>query len=292
VRGVGEARAAVSIVNALPLGVGAAVGIAWTARATARLHPRPSRSVPAWIAPAASATPVVRAAARSAYARFGDGRPLELTLNVRSSIPVARGLKSSSAVASAVALATARALGTEPTAVETARIAAEAGRRSGVSATGAFDDALAGLVPGGVVTDNRADTELRRFAVEPGLRVALWIPARTHPPSPSVRGRFRRHGRLAHEAADAALAGDWRRAMAANTALVERAMGYRYAPLHAAVEAAGAVAAGVSGLGPTFVALAPTERMRAVLGALPSRAGRRRAVPLALGPLARRGRTP
>ncbi len=285
-RGVGEARAAISVVNALPLGIGAAVGIAWSAHATAYAPSRTSRALPAEVRPASSSTPVVRAAARAAVARFADGRRPELRLRIRSSIPVARGLKSSSAVATSVALATGRALGQEPSAEEAARIAAIAGRRAGVSATGAFDDALAGLVPEVVVTDNRRDVELRRFPLDAGLRVALWIPGRPHPRSPSVRRRFRREARLARRAVDAALAGDWKSAMAANSVLVERAMGYRYDRVRASVAAAGALASGVSGLGPTFAAVVPAERLSRVLRALPPRTGRRRALALPQEPLA------
>ncbi len=288
-RSVGRARAAISVVNALPLGIGAAVGVDWSAQATASVRRRPARAGPISTAPTSSATPIVHAAARLAVARFGHGGRPDLALTVRSTIPVARGLKSSSAVASSVALAVGRALGQDPSAVEAARVAAQAGRRAKVSATGAFDDALAGLVTGGVVTDNRHDVELRRFRLERGLCVALWIPGRPHPPSPSVRRRFRRQSGLARTAVDAALAGDWRRAMDVNSALVERAMGYRYERLRASVAAAGALASGVSGLGPTLAAVVPAERLPAVLRALPARTGRRRGLALAAGNLAPRG---
>lgn len=278
-RGLGTARAAISIVNALPLGVGAAIGIEWPARVTARIERTEAGSRPCAIEPPSSSTPIVRAAARTALGRFGPGTPGRLRLVVRSTIPVARGLKSSSAVSSAVAFATARACGAEPSPEEVAGVAAEVGRATGVSATGAFDDALAGLVAGGVVTDNRRDTALRRFSVGSDLAVALWVPDRRHPRSPAVRARFRHEPGLARRAADAALAGDWVSAMEANSTLVERVMGYRYDRLHAAALEAGATVAGVSGLGPTFAALAPLSRLRAVRNAFP-REGQRKSVRL------------
>ena len=125
-RGVGRARAAVSVVNALPLGIGAAVGVDWNAQATASVRRRPARAGPLSTAPTSSATPIVHAAARLAVARFGNGGRPDLALTVRSTIPVARGLKSSSAVATSVALAVGRALGQDPSAVEAARVAAQA----------------------------------------------------------------------------------------------------------------------------------------------------------------------
>jgi len=287
VPGLGSARAAISVVNALPLGIGSAVGIDWPARTRAYLAPTSRGGGPdrTSVEPAASATPIVRAAARLAGARYGGSGNEHLHLVVRSTIPVARGLKSSSAIGSSVVLATARALGSEPGPEEVARLSAEAGRAAAVSATGAFDDALAGLVPGGVVTDNRTRRALRRLDVPVELVAALWVPHRRHPRSPLVRERFRREPALARRAADAALAGDWARAMELNTGLVERAMGYRYGQIHERVRAAGAIASGVSGLGPAFVALAPRERIPAVVRALPG-TGRRRSVALFLGPRA------
>jgi len=275
VRGVGSARAAISIVNALPLGVGAAVGIEWPARTTAYLDGDRPTIARASVRPRSSSTRLVQAAARASLDRFAASHGGRLRLVVRSSIPVARGLKSSSAVSASVALATARAAGAEPSPAEVARIAAEVGRATGTSATGAFDDALAGLVQGGVVTDNARDAELGRFEVDRRLAVVLWVPGRPHPRSPTARRRFTREPALARRAVDAALSGNWIEAMAANSSLVERAMGYRYAVLHEAVARAGAVASGVSGLGPTFAAVAPIDRLRRVLRALP-RSGRRR----------------
>lgn len=278
-RGVGTARAAVSVVNALPLGIGAAIGIDWPAHATANLGPPGPRPRSPAVEPAEARTELVRASARAALERFGGGPSRPLRLRIRSTIPVGRGLKSSSAVSTSVALAVARAAGTEPTAAEVARLAATVGRATGVSATGAYDDALAGLLAGGVVTDNRKDAEIRRFRVDPRLGVALWIPELSHPPSPQLRRRFRRETATARKAVDAALAGDWPRAMELNSSLVERAMGYRYAALHETARRAGAVASGVSGLGPAFAVLAPSDRLAAVVRGLP-REGRRRSVRL------------
>lgn len=276
-RGVAEARAAISVVNALPLGIGAAVGIAWPARAIVRTGS--VRGDGLSVRPRRARTALVSSAAATAWGRYGRGRPAGLDVTVRSTIPVSRGLKSSSAVGSAVVLAAARACGREPSAPEIGRLCAEVGRAVGVSATGAFDDALAGLVPYGVVTDNRRDVTIGRLRFEPDLGVALWIPGARHPPAPRLRQRFRRDARLARTAVDEALAGHWPAAMAANSTLVERAMGLHYARLHATAHREGAVASGVTGLGPTFAAVAPIGRLARILRAFP-RAGRRRAVRL------------
>ncbi len=270
---VGEARAAISVVNALPLGIGSAIGVEWIVRATVTLEEGEGRGVHLSVDPPGSETPLVQGALRSALRRFAPARHPAVTLQLESTVPQGRGLKSSSAVSSAVVLAAARAVGREPDVEEVARLAAEIGRSTGTSATGAFDDALAGLVPGGVVTDNRYDTVLRRFNLDPGLRVALWIPEGEHPRSPEVRRRFARDPARARRAVDAALAGDWARAMILNSELVEHAMGYPYGPLRDALLRAGARAAGVTGLGPAIAAVAPAEAIDRVLSALPTDRG-------------------
>jgi shikimate kinase len=275
VRGVGSACAAISVVNALPLGIGAAVGIEWPATATVR--PTGVLGGADTVRPSRARTALVRAALASARHSFGGTSGTALSVSLRSTIPPARGLKSSSAVASAVALATARSFRREPPASAIARVSAQVGRAVGVSATGAFDDALAGLVPGVVVTDNRADASLRRFPIDPGCGVALWIPARHHPASPEVLRRFRREQALAQRAVDLALDRDWAGAMGANSELVEHALGYSYGRLRAALVGAGALAAGVSGLGPTVAVVAPVGRLARMLRLLP-RQGRRRVV--------------
>ena len=151
------------------------------------------------------------------------------------------------------------------------------------SATGAFDDGLAGLLGGGVVTDNRRDELVRRFELPGDCAVALWIPDRTHPPSSRLVGRFRRDRSLARRAVDAALDGDWCAAMRANSALVERAMGYRYAAVHDALRNAGATVSGVSGLGPAVAAVVPHGRVGRVVRAFPTGRGPRRSIAVFAG---------
>ena len=80
-----------------------------------------------------------------------------MEIEIVSDIPVAMGLKSSSAVSSAGLLAVARASGATRPPLEIAKLSAQVSRETGVSATGAFDDALAGLASGVVVTNNYTD---------------------------------------------------------------------------------------------------------------------------------------
>ncbi|MGP8072242.1 MAG: shikimate kinase [Thermoplasmata archaeon] len=266
-RGVGRSSAAISIVNAIPTGIGCAHGVRLYAAAVLELEPRDTTQVN--VEPAASQTPVVLRSLETAFSRLHPGGGFLAHLQLDSEIPVAKGLKSSSAVATATIRAAADALRSPLGPLEVARMAAQVGREVGVSATGAFDDALAGLVPGFVVTDNRTGELLRRSAADPDWTAVVHVPAGTHPASPSVAERFRRRAAEAEGAARSARDGSWSDAMEQNTILVERVMGYDYRDIRERLRNLGAVASGVSGLGPALVSLVPQARAPAVLDSLP-----------------------
>ncbi len=290
--GVGRATAAVTIVNALPTGIGCALGIGLEAEVTVDLELRPIGSETELTADPAHASPVVTTAFRLAVAEFLGGRPILGRLVVRSAVPVARGLKSSSAVAGATARAVAAAAGARAAPEEIARLSAVAGRTAGVSATGAFDDALAGVRPGFVVTDNGADQLLRSGPAEPGWEAALLVPEARHRPSPEWAATFARERSRGQEAAELAQAGKWWAAMESNTRLVESVMGYAYESLRTELRAAGALAAGVSGLGPALAAIQPATRTEEVVRVLRRHEGEVLTVPVSGSPIAARGAGP
>lgn len=274
-RGVGEATAAITIVNALPTGIGAAVGIELRAHVEVDLRRTAgSPTSPVEIRPPAAATPLVRSALEFAVERYAAHGFAPVDLTVRSDIPPGAGLKSSSAVSSAIVLAVANATGRTLTPTTVAAASAEIGRATGVSATGAFDDALAGLVAGAVMTDNRADRLLRAFPLPIGLAVALWVPGGTHPPAPETRRRFPTDTPETRAIAQAADAGRLWEAMELNSDLVDAAMGYTYRPTRERLRTAGAIACGTSGLGPALAAVGPRERIPALLAELAREPGR------------------
>lgn len=277
----GRARttAAVTITNALTTGVGCAVGIELHVAASVSISEGRSGDPATWEVPPASRSPVVEEALRTGLAQYYPRVGVAARVDLRSDIPVARGLKSSSAVSTALLLAIARSAGRTPTAIELGRLSARVGRDAGVSATGALDDALAGLDPGLVVTDNTRGEVLRRFPFAPGLGVALYIPNHTHPPSPNLRSAFAAERAAGETSALAATHGDWSTAMRLNTQLVERTMGYSYGELRDRLRSRGAIASGVSGLGPALAAIAPTERLDALVQEMPTGGARTLVVP-------------
>ena len=287
--GTSTAHAAITIVNALPTGVGCALGISLETTARVSLEALGPGAPSLFEVDGPADSPLVRESLREALASASPGAGYRAAVGLSSEIPPSRGLKSSSAVASAVAGATYRALGRTVPALELARLSARVGRRVGVSATGAFDDALAGLTSGFLITDNREDALLRAAPVDPSLRVALLIPPSVHSPSPDWKAAFERRAAESHEAIGHAAEGRWGAACERNSVLVEEVMGYDYRDLRKRLRDRGAIACGVSGLGPTLAALVAADHAEDVLAELPAGLGERRLVPVASGdPLAPR----
>lgn len=277
-RGVGRASAAVTIVNALPTGVGCALGIGLYAEAEVFLQSVQGKGLGSegeLRVASHTRTPLIETTVRLALDRWAPSGPFVTELRLRSEIPASRGLKSSSAVSSAIARAIAASVGAQPTPLEIGRLSAEASRLAGVSATGALDDALAGLLGGFVVTDNPRDELLRSSAPGPGWAAALFVPEASHASSPQWADRFRAFATEGRAAVDAALRGDWWSAMRINTELVERTMGYDYRSLRTRLLSGGALGVGVSGLGPALAAIAPSNRSEELLRTLPEEGGTR-----------------
>ena len=279
-RGLGTASSALTIVNALPTGIGCALGIALTATAEVELSSSAIEARPSLRVAEGERTALVETATRRALARCLPGRAVDVELRVRSEIPPARGLKRSSAVASASVAAIDRATDAELPAEERAVLSAEIGREAGVSATGALDDAYAGLSPGFCLTDNRQSRLLAVTPPGPDWEAAILLPPGEHRPSPTWAERFSREVSASARAVERARAGDFWSAMELNSELVERVMGYDYAALRLELRVEGALGAGVSGLGPALVTVAPGPRMPRLLAVLERHPGQRLRVPV------------
>ncbi len=266
-RGVARAAGAISVVNALPTGTGCAIGIERFATATAEISE--AAVLPVVTLNGAPASPFIEAVAKRALECYAPDEPLSVNLVVRSELPVSRGLKSSSAVSTAIIGAIARAVDRPTDPREVARLSARAARESGVSATGAYDDALAGLRPGFLVTDNRRDELVRADPVDADWVALLYVPSDPHRPSSEWKEAFHAVASEAEAIAEHARRGDYLAAMEANSDLVERVVGYHYRHLRETLRSAGALATGVSGMGPTLAAIVPRDRVDAAIAALP-----------------------
>jgi shikimate kinase len=269
---VGRARAsgAISVVNALATGSGAAVavGLATEAKVTL-LEDVPEVEVV--INGDEKEDPMLaRLVLKAIVARLGEpewGGRVETT----SDIPLSRGLKSSSAAANAIALAANQAFeryeGRALSRAECMDAAIEAALDAGVTITGAYDDASASLLGGLCVTDNRARKVVHRESVDETMQVVLLVPERkTH--TRTVKDLpYARFAPFAAEAHALARAGRWQDALTLNGLVYGALYDVPGAWTRAAL-AAGARCAGVSGTGPAFAAVATADAAKDVEAAL------------------------
>ncbi|RLM72849.1 shikimate kinase [Halorubrum sp. Atlit-26R] len=262
-----EGRAAAlgagTVLNALATGTGAAFGIDVETRATVELDPA-ADGVDGEIAEDADAdTDLIERCVALATERWGDGEGGRVRTD--SDVPLAAGLKSSSAAANATVLATCDALGlvvgdgdrasdpaVDVTRLEACRLGVRAAREAGVTVTGAFDDATASMLGGVTVTDNDADELRCREAVD--WEVLVWTPPERAYSADADVARCQAVAPMADLVADLALDARYGEAMTVNGLAFSAALGFDADPAVEAMPHATAVS--LSGTGPSVVAVA------------------------------------
>jgi len=173
-------------------------------------------------------------------------------VRTKSDIPVASGLKSSSTAANATVLATLDALQEEMDPIEAAKIGVAAARKTGVTITGALDDALASMLGGVVVTDNREMLLMKREELD--TPVVILSPDRKLFSGETSVSRSRLISPVADVVYDLAMRGDYGRAMTINGLAYCAALGLSAEPVLLALQA-GARGASLSGTGPSYAAI-------------------------------------
>ncbi|MFZ2410110.1 MAG: shikimate kinase [Candidatus Methanoperedens sp.] len=186
--------------------------------------------------------------------RFGSTSGAKVA--TKSQIPIASGLKSSSAAANATVLATLDALGEKLEPIEAAKIGVQAALDAKVTITGAFDDACASMLGGFVITDNKKLELIRR--VERDSEVLILAPEKKVFSSAANVARSRLIGRWVELAYKEALAGNFEKAMTLNGFLYCAALGFSTEPMMAALEV-GVEGVSLSGTGPAYTALGSPE---------------------------------
>jgi shikimate kinase len=247
---------AATIVNAIATGKGAAFGIGLETRASVELDD--SGIIKAKIKGAGDEdTSLMLAAVRNVLSCFGVDYGAKV--ETESNIPIARGLKSSSAAANAVVLATTAAVLRmnprlrRPDDLALINLGVDAALEAGVTITGAFDDAAASYFGGYVVTDNNKRKIMRLGRMKP-YKVLLFVPEEK---SYTAKVNVARTKLLEKEilaAWELALDGDILSAMKLNGILYSAVLDQDPAVALAALDA-GAVSAGLCGKGPAVAAL-------------------------------------
>ena len=184
----------------------------------------------------------------------------EALVFTKSTIPVAGGLKSSSAAANACVTAALDAVGAEMAEEEIVKLGVRAAKEAGVTITGAYDDACASFYGGVAVTDNKMMKLLKReefyydvLIFNPGTQA---FSAQTN----VIRSALIRD--LIDDAFETALAGEYKKAMKLNGLLYCGVLGFDPEPAVSCMELGEKfdIVCGLSGTGPSFTALLPPSQ--------------------------------
>jgi shikimate kinase len=274
-RKVAEAvsHGAVTVVNAMATGRGAALGVGLWTRAKVTLTNRPHQFVGRNLTDPEEDPNLIEATARQVFQRFREGKRFGALIETNSNIPIAVGLKSSSAASNAVAIASLKVLGRKVNDIQTVKLGVEASCRAGVTLTGAYDDACACYFGGLVVTDNVHRRILKRFKPKDHFRVLIHVPNRKKYTSEVDRASLRKFRPLVQVAHREALSGNYWNSMTLNGLVYCKAFGYDTRSIREALHE-GAIAAGLTGKGPAVAAIVPRTKAKHVLSAWDSLPGR------------------
>ena len=250
------AHGAATIVNAIATGKGAAFGISLKTAASVGLDGSGKFSGKIIGSPDED-TRLMEFCAKKVMERLklGYGASIETV----SDIPIASGLKSSSTAANAVVLATYAAARKEEKVKklddkDLLDIAIDAAYAAKVTITGAFDDAAASYYGGFVVTDNAERKILKKGLMDPSLDVVIFVPGEKAYTSKVDVAKTRLLSDEVLLAWKEALSGNIYAAMKMNGLLYSASLGYDPKVAVAAL-GAGALSCGLSGKGPSVVAL-------------------------------------
>lgn len=259
-KGRGTAYGAASVVNAMPSGFGAAFSVGLKTVAEVELSGRSVVNVEIGGDIGEDKRLAVEAF-KVVLERFGvEGGG---TIKTLSEIPIAVGMKSSSAAANAIVLATLDALGEKADEMEVVKMGVDASIKAGATLTGAFDDACASLLGGLHVTDNYGKKILMSARME-ALSVIFLVPEGKRYSGKVDASHIKAYERPSLLALEDALAGRLWQAMLLNGLVMASAFGVDPRPILDAMKN-GAISAGLCGKGPSICAVCRKENEDAVL---------------------------
>ncbi|MDA4129924.1 MAG: shikimate kinase [Thaumarchaeota archaeon] len=265
--GVGSTHSAVSVVSALTTGKGATIGINIPCSVSVtlttgkkNLHSQ-IQVTNGFADPHHLIETCVNYSLKSAGRKLSDSEGVFVKID--SQIPVAQGLKSSSAISVAVVAAMMKMLGQVMQPLEILKISCKASIASGASLTGAFDDAAACLLGGMVLSDNLKFRLLEHVRISPdiGSHAAILVPAQGTKFTSSIdRNVYRKFRKESEEAFRFAASGETAQAMLLNSIIQCVALSYSIRPVLSALSE-GASASGISGKGPAVSALCRSSKI-------------------------------
>ncbi|UHQ95369.1 shikimate kinase [Haloterrigena alkaliphila] len=260
------APAAGTVLNALATGTGSAFAIDLETTATVELTSDGEIGAEIADRPDADTTLVERCTALTIAEHAADAGLDRSAVGARvrtdSEVPMASGLKSSSAAANATVLATLDALEIADAVdrIDACRLGVRAARDAGVTVTGAFDDASASMLGGVTVTDNATDDLLAREEID-------WDALVYTPPDQSFSAdadvsACERIAPMADLVAELALDGRYGEAMTVNGFAFCGALEFPTGPMIDVLPDVTGVS--LSGTGPSYVAVGERSTLEAV----------------------------
>ncbi len=260
-RGRARCHGAATIVNAIATGKGAAFGIDLFTEAEVELFPSEEIRVEMDTLrdPGAEDPSLAVRCVENVLNRFSD-QGLGGLVKTRSNIPISRGLKSSSAAANAIVQATLNALDVECESLEVIRMGTRSAVESGVSVTGAFDDATASMLGGVILTDNEREEIIKRDRLPSHWKVVLHTPEFKIRKNSLPLEKIRSVEGMVEIAFNLAKEGEYARAMTLNGLAYSAALGLSPSLAVSALQL-GAVGAGLSGTGPATAILVEEENV-------------------------------
>lgn len=232
---------AVSIVNAIATGKGAALGISLQTTATLKLKQGQGRLI-FQKKNNTLFSYIINSTIPKKIRQEND-----IYLSIKSDIPIGVGLKSSSAVSSAVSLACYAIVSDHFNDFDILNTAVESSKLANVSITGAFDDSTACYFGGFVMTDNNSNILIKREPARENIRIIILIPVKKERNNVLRLLHFPELFNKAFELAKQ----DYLTAMKLNGIMVSSIMSYNYEPILTSIEN-GALSASVSGNGPSI----------------------------------------
>jgi shikimate kinase len=242
---------AISIVNAIATGYGSALGISLKVRVEVEL--RKGNGI---LFQPEGGTPLLRNIINRSLPKEITKNNL-LVIKVDSQIPAGMGLKSSSAVSSATALACTALIGNELDDKIILNLAVRASLDAGVTITGAYDDSTACYFGGIVVTNNYEYELIQREEAPADLYAVVFLPNNNR--YGNIRNLYL-FSDLFMDAFNLAKTRQYWKAMKLNGLLTASALSGDYKPILTALQR-GALSASISGNGPSIAAVTYKEHI-------------------------------
>ena len=249
--GIGMSYGAISVMNAIPCGIGSTIGI--NLKTKAEFSPADKTEIILLERPELDDT-LVRTCVSRTFEALGKEK-FDYRLIVGTEIPPSMGLKSSSSVCNAVISSVLDHFGVVWDPIDVVKLGVECAKECKVTITGAFDDACGCHLGGLVVTDN-SNNELKSRTDVPMYDIVICIPDSSIPKSKVPVDRYREL-RSEYESMVPGIEENYLEVLNRNGSFVGEIVGNT--ELARKAMSLGALAAGVTGTGPAVAIIAEED---------------------------------